>query len=53
MARGYKRIRCAASIAKMSRNSNISPYKNIIFQKPSKRNHNPSRYNILRDILTL
>jgi hypothetical protein len=25
-------------------NSNISPYKNIIFQKSSKRNQNPSRY---------
>jgi len=25
-------------------NSNISPCKNIIFQKPSKRNQNPSRY---------
>ncbi len=26
------------------RNSNISPCKNIIFQKSSKRNQNPSRY---------
>jgi hypothetical protein len=25
-------------------NSNISPCKNIIFKKSSKRNHNPSRY---------
>jgi len=25
-------------------NSNISPCKNIIFKKPSKRNQNPSRY---------
>jgi hypothetical protein len=25
-------------------NSNISPCKNIIFRKPSKRNQNPSRY---------
>jgi hypothetical protein len=25
-------------------NSNISPYKNIIFKKSSKRNPNPSRY---------
>jgi hypothetical protein len=25
-------------------NSNISPYKNIIFKKSSKRNQNPSRY---------
>jgi len=25
-------------------NSNISPYNNIIFQKSSKRNQNPSRY---------
>jgi hypothetical protein len=25
-------------------NSNISPYKNIIFQKSSKRNQNASRY---------
>jgi hypothetical protein len=25
-------------------NSNISPYKNIIFQNSSKRNPNPSRY---------
>jgi hypothetical protein len=26
-------------------NSNISPCKNIIFKKSSKRNQNPSRYN--------
>jgi hypothetical protein len=26
------------------RNSNISPCKNVIFQKSSKRNQNPSRY---------
>jgi hypothetical protein len=26
-------------------NSNISPCKNIIFQKPSKRNQNPSKYH--------
>jgi hypothetical protein len=25
-------------------NSNISPWKNIIFKKSSKRNQNPSRY---------
>ncbi len=25
-------------------NSNISPCKNVIFQKPSKTNQNPSRY---------
>jgi hypothetical protein len=25
-------------------NSNISPFKNIVFQKSSKRNQNPSRY---------
>jgi len=25
-------------------NSNISPYKNIVFEKSSKRNQNPSRY---------
>jgi len=25
-------------------NSNVSPCKNIIFQKSSKRNQNPSRY---------
>jgi hypothetical protein len=29
---------------KFSGNSNISPCKNIIFQKSSKRNQNPSRY---------
>jgi hypothetical protein len=29
---------------KNHRNSNISPCKNIIFQKSSKRNQNPSRY---------
>jgi hypothetical protein len=26
-------------------NSNISPCKNVIFKKSSKRNQNPSRYN--------
>jgi hypothetical protein len=25
-------------------NSNISPCKNIVFKKPSKRNQNPSKY---------
>jgi hypothetical protein len=28
-------------------NSNISPCKNIIFKKSSKRNQNPSRKNII------
>jgi hypothetical protein len=27
------------------KHSNISPCKNIIFQKPSKRNQNPSKYH--------
>jgi len=30
---------------RIMRNSNISPCKNIIFEKPSKTNQNPSRYN--------
>jgi hypothetical protein len=29
---------------KANGNSNISAYKNVIFQKSSKRNQNPSRY---------
>jgi hypothetical protein len=36
---------------KSYKNSNISPCKNIIFKKPSKRNQNPSRYyNSLTDL---
>jgi hypothetical protein len=30
---------------RIMRNSNISPCKNMIFEKPSKTNQNPSRYN--------
>jgi hypothetical protein len=48
--RGVSYCGLAIYIKKVSRqkknygNSNISPCKNIIFKKPSKRNQNPSRY---------
>jgi hypothetical protein len=38
-------VTCIVRQKKNYGNSNISPFKNIIFKKSSKRNQNPSRYS--------